>query len=405
MNVLQNTSQQTKKKARTKIVKEDPPASIVRRSKASNGVPDNFLILLIFRTTFVCVEQTLLFSRLIPQERKQKTICTMKINLHASVLVALWTAASLPEYEAFIPSSIMRSRPSGGQVSTSPHAPQGITKSFLIKNRPPASQSSTTRLFFSQELFDESKYTEAAWSSISSLTSAADYYQATTLEAPLLLDLLLNPSKHGTGGDEGANAAKRVVEKALANAGVDVKVLRSGLESYMSKQPRVTGATGQKTMGRTLQKVLETARDGTSALGDSFVSVESLLLALCKEDDLYTRDALLKQDVKYMDIMKVVKESRDKSGPVQSRGAETNYDALNKYGIDFTEQAREGKLDPVIGRDDEIRRAIQILSRRTKNNPVLIGDPGVGKVSCHDKYHPPKFGSALFFDMGYSHYM
>lgn len=116
---------------------------------------------------------------------------------------------------------------------------------------------------------------------------------------------------------------------------------------------------------------------------DSFVSVEALLLALCKEDDLYTRDALLKQDVKYMDIMKVVKTSRDKSGPVQSRGAETMYDALLKYGIDFTEQAREGKLDPVIGRDDEIRRAIQILSRRTKNNPVLIGDPGVGKVSIN----------------------
>ena len=112
------------------------------------------------------------------------------------------------------------------------------------------------------------------------------------------------------------------------------------------------------------------------------MSVEALLLALCKEDDAYTRDALLDQDVKYMDLMKIVQDSRDKTGPVQSRGAETMYDALLKYGIDFTEQAREGKLDPVIGRDDEIRRAIQILSRRTKNNPVLIGDPGVGKVGC-----------------------
>ena len=71
---------------------------------------------------------------------------------------------------------------------------------------------------------------------------------------------------------------------------------------------------------------------------------------------------------------------REKSGPANSRGAETMYEALMKYGIDFTEKAKEGKLDPVIGRDDEIRRAIQILSRRTKNNPVLIGDPGVGKV-------------------------
>ena len=87
-----------------------------------------------------------------------------------------------------------------------------------------------------------------------------------------MLDLLLNPSKHGTGGNDGATAAKRVVEKALAAAGVNVKEVRSGLEAYLSKQPRVTGATGQKTMGRTLQKVLETARDGTSALGVSCLS-------------------------------------------------------------------------------------------------------------------------------------
>ena len=92
--------------------------------------------------------------------------------------------------------------------------------------------------------------------------------------------------------------------------------------------------------------------------------------------------------------MDIVKTSRDKTGPVQSRGAETMYDALLKYGIDFTEQAREGKLDPVIGRDDEIRRAIQILSRRTKNNPVLIGDPGVGKVShTHTHTHTQSFFS------------
>ena len=102
-------------------------------------------------------------------------------------------------------------------------------------------------------------------------------------------------------------------------------------------------------------------------------------MALVKEDTQFTRDALLKQDVKYTDILAAVKEMRAKSGPAISRSAENMYDALLKYGIDFTERAREGKLDPVIGRDDEIRRAIQILSRRTKNNPVLIGDPGVGK--------------------------
>lgn len=110
-------------------------------------------------------------------------------------------------------------------------------------------------------------------------------------------------------------------------------------------------------------------------------------MALAKEDEKFTRDALLKQGVKYMDLMQAVQKLREKNGPVISRGAEAMYEALLKYGIDFTERAREGKLDPVIGRDDEIRRAIQILSRRTKNNPVLIGDPGVGKVGFlkHEK--------------------
>jgi ATP-dependent Clp protease ATP-binding subunit ClpB len=84
---------------------------------------------------------------------------------------------------------------------------------------------------------------------------------------------------------------------------------------------------------------------------------------------LFTRDALLKQNIKYNDVLTVIKEMREKSGPAINRSAENMYDALTKYGIDFTEKAKNGKLDPVIGRDDEIRRTIQILSRRTKNNP------------------------------------
>jgi len=111
------------------------------------------------------------------------------------------------------------------------------------------------------------------------------------------------------------------------------------------------------------------------------VATEALLLGLIKEDTQFTSVELLNEGVKYQDVLKVVQEMRQQSGPVQSRGAETMYDALLKYGIDFTERAKAGKLDPVIGRDDEIRRAIQILSRRTKNNPVLIGDPGVGKTA------------------------
>jgi ATP-dependent Clp protease ATP-binding subunit ClpB len=236
------------------------------------------------------------------------------------------------------------------------------------------------QLHMAAEDFDQSKYTEASWGVIAALTKAADYYEATTCEAPLLTEIMLNPVKHGAG--EAAESAKRVFERTLAQAGADVKTFRSELEKYLAKQPKISGsASGQMTMGRSLQKVLETAKAGKDVLGDSFISTESLILALVKEDDKFTREVLLRQGVTYTDVLKAIKEMRIKSGPVISRGAENNYEALMKYGIDFTEQAREGKLDPVIGRDDEIRRAIQILSRRTKNNPVLIGDPGVGKTA------------------------
>jgi len=227
--------------------------------------------------------------------------------------------------------------------------------------------------------FDQTKYTEASWAAIVALTKVADYYQASTVEAPFLLDVMLNPTKHGAGED--AESAKRVMEKVLGSAGVDTKKLRQDLENYLGKQPKLSNGSPQKAMGRSLQQVLETSRSSMSILGDSFVSTESLLLGLVKEDDKFTAPALKQQGITYMNILDSVKKLRDKKGPVTSRAAENMYDALLKYGIDFTERAEQGKLDPVIGRDDEIRRAIQILSRRTKNNPVLIGDPGVGKTA------------------------
>lgn len=239
----------------------------------------------------------------------------------------------------------------------------------------------TTTLRMSSDDFNEQKYTEAGWSVVAALTKAADFYQTSTVESPVLLDLLLNPARHKAGDD--AESARKAVEKVLKGVGCDIKVLRKELEAFLASQPKMSGDTGsvQKTMGYNLPKVLEAARSAMSSLGDSFVSAESLLLGLVKEDDKFTTSALLKQDIKYTDINDVVVKIREKAGPLISRSAENNYDALLKYGIDFTEKAEEGKLDPVIGRDDEIRRAIQILSRRTKNNPVLIGDPGVGKTA------------------------
>lgn len=251
--------------------------------------------------------------------------------------------------------------------------------SFLPQSSAPRKAwSPTTSLRMAAEDFSEDKYTEAAWSSIAGLTKVSDYYSASTFEAPFVLEFMLNPNKHNGGED--ADAAKRVVEKILNKAGVNLNRLRSELDEYLAKQPRVSDPTN-KIMGRTLQKVLETARNGKQALGDSYVSTEGLVLAMVKEDDKFTREALMRQNVKYTDVLEVVKEMRKKSGPAISRSAESMYDALTKYGVDLTERAEQGKLDPVIGRDDEIRRAIQILSRRTKNNPVLIGDPGVGKTA------------------------
>eukprot|EP00547_Thalassionema_nitzschioides_P004690 CAMPEP_0194217664 /NCGR_PEP_ID=MMETSP0156-20130528/21914_1 /TAXON_ID=33649 /ORGANISM="Thalassionema nitzschioides, Strain L26-B" /LENGTH=911 /DNA_ID=CAMNT_0038946777 /DNA_START=305 /DNA_END=3040 /DNA_ORIENTATION=- len=227
--------------------------------------------------------------------------------------------------------------------------------------------------------FSSDKYTEAAWAVLASLSKASDYYEASTIEAPIMVDILLNPSKHAPG-DEKTESAKRVAEKILQKANVDVPSLRSELEKYLAKQPKVSNSAN-KMQGQSLMKVLERARTNQSLLGDSFISAEALLLALCQEDEKFLKDALRKQNVSYDQILEQVQKAREKSGPANSRGAETNYEALSKYGIDFTAQAEEGKLDPVIGRDDEIRRAIQVLSRRRKNNPVLIGDPGVGKTA------------------------
>jgi len=241
-------------------------------------------------------------------------------------------------------------------------------------------RKTTTLKMSTDEDFAQGSYTEAAWGLVSTLPNAAEYYSASTVESPLLLDIMLNPTKHKAG--DNAKSAQTIAEKILGVAGVDIRDLRRDLETFMGKQVKVTSSTDSKPMmGRSLQKVLERARSNKSILQDSFVSTECLLLALCKEDDKFTIEALNRQSIKYDDVLKAVKEVRKTSGPANSRSAENLYDALNKYGRDFTEMAAEGKLDPVIGRDEEIRRAIQILSRRTKNNPVLIGDPGVGKTA------------------------
>jgi ATP-dependent Clp protease ATP-binding subunit ClpB len=152
----------------------------------------------------------------------------------------------------------------------------------------------------------------------------------------------------------------------VQRAGADPDALRSEAEARLVQQPSVSGSNAQPQAGAAFRRALDKAFDEMRALDDEFVSVEHLLLAL----ELVPREALLAalQDVRG-------------GQRVTSQDPEGSYQALEKYGRDLTALAEAGKLDPVIGRDEEIRRVIQVLSRRTKNNPVLIGEPGVGKTA------------------------
>ena len=152
----------------------------------------------------------------------------------------------------------------------------------------------------------------------------------------------------------------------VERSGVSPDALRAEAEARLGQQPAVSGGGAQPQASAAFRRVLDKAFDEAKALGDEFVSVEHLLLAL----DVVPRDALL-------GALQQVRGGQR----VTSQDPEGSYQALEKYGRDLTALAEQGKLDPVIGRDEEIRRTIQVLSRRTKNNPVLIGEPGVGKTA------------------------
>lgn len=166
----------------------------------------------------------------------------------------------------------------------------------------------------------------------------------------------------------------------IQKAGGDVKDAKTALQSALSSLPKVSGGNGQLYMSQPLAKVFTKAEELAEKAGDSFVTVERLLQALAMEPTAKTSEILSKSDLTPTALNKAINEMR-KGRTADSANAEAQYDALKKYARDLTKDAREGKLDPVIGRDEEIRRTIQVLSRRTKNNPVLIGEPGVGKTA------------------------
>ncbi|SCB46633.1 ATP-dependent chaperone ClpB [Rhizobium multihospitium] len=176
--------------------------------------------------------------------------------------------------------------------------------------------------------------------------------------------------------DDDQGMAASLIERA----GGDAKAARLANDAALAKLPKVSGGDGQVYLSQPLAKVFATAEDAAKKAGDSFVTVERLLQALAIEPTASTSATLKNAGVTPVALNQVINDIR-KGRTADSANAEQGFDSLKKYARDLTAEAREGKLDPVIGRDDEIRRTIQVLSRRTKNNPVLIGEPGVGKTA------------------------
>jgi len=167
----------------------------------------------------------------------------------------------------------------------------------------------------------------------------------------------------------------------ITAAGGDSRAVHRAVEANLAKQPKVEGqGAGQVYMAPETARIFDQAEAIAEKAGDSFVTVERMLMALVLAKGTDAAEALAKAGVKPQPLEKAIADLR-KGRTADSASAEGSYDALKKYARDLTQAARDGKLDPVIGRDEEIRRTIQVLSRRTKNNPVLIGEPGVGKTA------------------------
>ena len=172
--------------------------------------------------------------------------------------------------------------------------------------------------------------------------------------------------------------AEGVVRPLLGKLGANVQVVLNDLQAAVGRMPKVQG--GQQYFSPRTTQIFQAAQKEAEQMQDEYISTEHLLLAIAAEKDGASGRILRQHGVNRDDLFKVIEQTRG-GARVTDQNAEANYQALSKYAKDLTELARQGKLDPVIGRDDEIRRTVQVLSRRTKNNPVLIGEPGVGKTA------------------------
>ncbi len=211
------------------------------------------------------------------------------------------------------------------------------------------------------------KYTQKAQEALLEAQHLAQEYNHPQIEPEHLLKALITQE----GG---------VVPSILRRIGVDPQLVLQDVENTLARKPRAYGAAAQVGMSQALVKILQEAENIASSMKDEYVSTEHLLLAMAQPQAGSIQQLLARHGIDYNAIIQALASIRG-SQRVTSPTPEAQYEALAKYGRDLTELARKGKLDPVIGRDREIRRVMQILQRRTKNNPVLIGDPGVGKTA------------------------
>jgi ATP-dependent Clp protease ATP-binding subunit ClpB len=209
------------------------------------------------------------------------------------------------------------------------------------------------------------QFTEKAWEAIAHTPDVAKQYQQQQLESEHLMKGLLE--------QEGLASA------IFTKAGANLQKVRDRTEQFIQRQPKVSGSSTSVYLGRSLDTLLDRAEKYRQEFKDEFISIEHLLLAYAK-DDRFGKSLCQEFGLDENKLKNIIKEIRGKQ-KVTDQNPEGKYQSLEKYGRDLTEAARKGQLDPVIGRDDEIRRTVQILSRRTKNNPVLIGEPGVGKTA------------------------
>ncbi|MBA2750346.1 MAG: ATP-dependent chaperone ClpB [Tatlockia sp.] len=208
------------------------------------------------------------------------------------------------------------------------------------------------------------QFTEKSWEAISRTPDIVKANSQQQIESEHLMKALLEQ-------DGLANSI-------WTKAGVNMQKLRDRTDQFIQKQPKVSGSDNVY-VGRSLDTLLDRAEIYRKEFGDDFISIEHLLLGYVK-DERFGKSLIREFGTDETKLKNIIKEIRG-SQKVTDQSPEGKYEALEKYGRDLTEAAKQGKLDPVIGRDDEIRRTIQILSRRTKNNPVLIGEPGVGKTA------------------------